>query len=63
MNKVLGSLVLIMACYVQANASTGRTDASAPASASTSSTHNANDAFCTAGTPCGVNHHRAGEYH
>jgi len=63
MNKILGSLVLIAACCVQANAATGRTDASAPASTSTSSTRNANDAFCSAGTPCEVNRHRAGEYH
>ena len=67
MNKIFAGILLIMACSMQANAENGRITASAPDGtnaetpppAATNAT-NANDAFCTAGTPCEVNRHRGG---
>lgn len=63
MNKLFGSVLLIIACCTQANAEDGRTTASAPAASPAAQAGNANDAFCSAGTPCEVNRRRAGDHH
>jgi len=67
MNKIVGSMMLIMACSTLVQAEDSRSTASAPAAENNSTQRsvasNGNDAFCTAGTPCEVNRHRSGEYH
>ncbi|BBF84169.1 hypothetical protein DLM_0508 [Aquitalea magnusonii] len=60
MSKFIAPILLLVACSSQVFA----TDT--PAASQAAQQHaqrNANDAFCTAGTPCEVNRQRAGEHH
>ncbi|MBA4708801.1 hypothetical protein [Aquitalea aquatica] len=60
MSKFITPILLLLACSSQVFA------ADAQAASQTAEQHaqrNANDAFCTAGTPCEVNRQRAGEHH
>jgi hypothetical protein len=59
MNKFIASILLLVACSSQVLPPM-------PGANQTTQQHaqrNANDAFCTAGTPCEVNRQRAGEHH
>ncbi|WP_199052332.1 hypothetical protein [Aquitalea sp. ASV15] len=60
MNKFIAPILLLLACSSQVFAADSPVASQASAQ---HAQHNANDAFCTAGTPCEVNRQRAGEHH